>query len=127
MTKKKKNPAAVILGRLGGLKGGKARAKKLSPERRSEIARNAANIRWKGKKMKDVFDKESDRTWNTEADNKREGKGGTRKIADPPPDPCMHPEHNFPGMLVLEPGAVYEHICPQCGARQLRREPKVYM
>lgn len=42
----KKNAAAVMLGRLGGLKGGKARAKKLSPEERSEIARNAAIARW---------------------------------------------------------------------------------
>jgi hypothetical protein len=42
-----KNPAAVALGRLGGLKGGKARAKKLSKERRSEIARKAARKRWR--------------------------------------------------------------------------------
>lgn len=42
----KKNPAAVALGRLGGLKGGKARAAKLSPEQRSEIAKNAAKKRW---------------------------------------------------------------------------------
>ena len=42
-----KNPAAVALGRLGGKKGGKARAKKLTPERRSEIATNAARARWK--------------------------------------------------------------------------------
>ena len=41
-----KNPAAVALGRLGGKKGGPARAKKLSKERRSEIARNAALSRW---------------------------------------------------------------------------------
>ncbi len=41
-----KNPAAVALGRLGGLKGGKARAKKLSPEQRTEIARKAARKRW---------------------------------------------------------------------------------
>ncbi len=41
-----KNPAAVALGRLGGLKGGKARAKKLTPEQRSEIARKAARKRW---------------------------------------------------------------------------------
>jgi hypothetical protein len=41
-----KNPAAVMLGRLGGLKGGKARAEKLSPERRKEIAANAAKKRW---------------------------------------------------------------------------------
>ena len=39
---KEKNPAAVELGRLGGLKGGKARAERLSPERRSEIARQGA-------------------------------------------------------------------------------------
>lgn len=42
-----KNAAAVALGRLGGLKGGKARAAKLSKKRRSEIAQNAANARWK--------------------------------------------------------------------------------
>jgi hypothetical protein len=41
-----KNPAAVALGRLGGLKGGKARAAKLSRKRLSEIARSAANKRW---------------------------------------------------------------------------------
>lgn len=44
--KPEKNPAAVALGRLGGLKGGKARAKKLSPERLSEIASKAAQKRW---------------------------------------------------------------------------------
>ncbi len=41
-----KNPAAVMLGRLGGLKGGKARARKLSAEQRSKIAREAAKTRW---------------------------------------------------------------------------------
>lgn len=41
-----KNPAAVMLGRLGGLKGGKARMEKLSPERRREIASIAARKRW---------------------------------------------------------------------------------
>jgi hypothetical protein len=45
--KPEKNPAAVSLGRLGGLKGGKARADKLSPEQRSEIAKKAAQKRWK--------------------------------------------------------------------------------
>lgn len=43
---KVKNPAAVALGRLGGLKGGKARKEKLSPKRRAEIARAAAAARW---------------------------------------------------------------------------------
>jgi hypothetical protein len=42
-----KNHSAVTLGRLGGLKGGKARAKKLSAEKRKEIAKNAASKRWK--------------------------------------------------------------------------------
>jgi hypothetical protein len=41
-----KNPAAVELGRLGGKKGGKARAAKLTPEERSAIARKAAEVRW---------------------------------------------------------------------------------
>lgn len=41
-----KNSAAVELGRRGGLKGGKARAAKLTPEQRSEIARKAAAARW---------------------------------------------------------------------------------
>ena len=42
-----KDPAAVSLGRRGGLKGGKARAAKLTPEERSEIASKAAKARWK--------------------------------------------------------------------------------
>ncbi len=41
-----KNPAAVSLGRLGGLKGGKARAKSLSAKKRKEIAKKAAKKRW---------------------------------------------------------------------------------
>lgn len=44
-----KNPAAVALGRLGGLKGGHARAAKLSRKKRSQIAAKAAKARWKGK------------------------------------------------------------------------------
>lgn len=46
---KKKNPAAVALGRLGGLKGGLARAAKLGPKKRSAIAAKAAKARWKKK------------------------------------------------------------------------------
>jgi hypothetical protein len=41
-----KNPAAVALGRQGGLKGGKARAKKLTAEQRTAIAQQAAKTRW---------------------------------------------------------------------------------
>jgi hypothetical protein len=44
-----KNPAAVALGRLGGLKGGKARAAKLSAKKRQGIAKKAAQARWKKK------------------------------------------------------------------------------
>jgi hypothetical protein len=42
-----KNPMAVALGRLGGLKGGHARAAKLTKEQRSESAKRAATARWK--------------------------------------------------------------------------------
>jgi hypothetical protein len=42
-----KNPAAVSLGRLGGLKGGKARAASLTPAKRKAIAQKAAQARWK--------------------------------------------------------------------------------
>jgi hypothetical protein len=41
-----KDPAAVALGRKGGLKGGRARAAKLTPEERAESARRAARARW---------------------------------------------------------------------------------
>ena len=44
-----KDPAAVALGRKGGLKGGKARADSMTPERRAEVAKKAADARW-GKK-----------------------------------------------------------------------------
>lgn len=42
-----KNPAAVALGKLGGAKGGRARAEKLTAEQRTDIARTAASARWK--------------------------------------------------------------------------------
>ena len=44
---KGKNPAAVALGKLGGSKGGAARAKSLSPDQRKAIAKKAALARWK--------------------------------------------------------------------------------
>ena len=44
--KPEKNPAAVALGRLGGLKGGKARAAKLTAEQKTKIAQKAARVRW---------------------------------------------------------------------------------
>jgi hypothetical protein len=43
---RKKNPAAVALGRLGGLKGGPARMAKLSAKQRSELGRKAIMARW---------------------------------------------------------------------------------
>ena len=45
----------------------------------------------------------------------KEKKGGLRKIAEAP-KPCLHPEHNPPGHVVLEDG-VYEYECPGCGAK----------
>ncbi|MBA3714238.1 MAG: hypothetical protein H0W76_17565 [Pyrinomonadaceae bacterium] len=48
--KPEKNPAAVALGRLGGLKGGKARAEKLSSKKRTTIAKKAAQARWSNQK-----------------------------------------------------------------------------
>jgi len=48
-----KNPHAAALGRLGGKKGGPARAISLSAERRSEIARKAAEARWHDKRRDD--------------------------------------------------------------------------
>ena len=48
-----KNPAAVALGRLGGAKGGKARAAALTKKQRSEIAKLAAKTRWAAKTEKE--------------------------------------------------------------------------
>jgi hypothetical protein len=47
----KKNPAAVTLGRLGGLKGGRSRAERLTAEERKAIAKKAAAARWKSGKL----------------------------------------------------------------------------
>jgi hypothetical protein len=46
-TTREKNPAAVALGRVGGLKGGKARADSLTKKQRSAIAKQAATEKWK--------------------------------------------------------------------------------
>jgi hypothetical protein len=54
MAKKRKNPAAVTLGRKGGLKGGPARAKKLTAKERSDSARKAVLARWANAKRKPV-------------------------------------------------------------------------
>jgi hypothetical protein len=62
-------------------------------------------------------------------DNWRTGytdSGGTRKIADAPPRPCQHPEHNPPGMCVFEPG-VYEHICPGCRKKKIFTVSEIYL
>jgi hypothetical protein len=55
---KEKNPHAVALGKMGGSKGGKKRAARLTPEQRSASARNAALARWA--KIKKKSDK-----WNS--------------------------------------------------------------
>ena len=49
-----KDPAAVALGRKGGLKGGKARAKKLTAKQRADISRRAAQVRWAAKAQGDT-------------------------------------------------------------------------
>ena len=49
-SRQEKNPAAVALGRRGGLRGGPARALALSSEKRAQIARRAAQTRWKRRK-----------------------------------------------------------------------------
>ncbi len=49
-----KNPAAVALGKLGGAKGGKARAESLTPAKRKKIAKKAAKTRWDKQKEKEV-------------------------------------------------------------------------
>jgi hypothetical protein len=51
-----KDPAAVALGRKGGLKGGKARAAKMTPEERSRAARAAAEARWGAKDEESLRD-----------------------------------------------------------------------
>jgi hypothetical protein len=53
MTVRQKNPHAMALGKLGGLKGGLARAAKLSARRRREIARTAAETRWRQARTSD--------------------------------------------------------------------------
>lgn len=50
---REKDPAAVALGRRGGLKGGAARAANMTPEARSESARKAGKARWASQKMTD--------------------------------------------------------------------------
>jgi hypothetical protein len=57
--RKKKNPNAVALGKLGGSKGGKIRAERLTAERRKEIARKAVKARWDKVKSKQASKEES--------------------------------------------------------------------
>lgn len=59
--KESKNRAAQELGRLGGLKGGRARAAKLTAEQRSAIARKAAESRWVNKR--ELEDAEEGTSW----------------------------------------------------------------
>jgi hypothetical protein len=58
-----KNAAAVTLGRLGGLKGGKARAAALTPARRSAIARQAVSVRWGEREKVDLGRLHDDRVY----------------------------------------------------------------
>ena len=56
MARKRKNPYAVALGRKGGRKGGPARAANMTPEERSESARNAVTARWAKAKREEQAD-----------------------------------------------------------------------
>src|SRR5208337_3258577 len=66
----KKNPAAVALGRKGGKKGGPARAARLTPEQRSESARNAVQARWAKAKAGHLAPKSSTATGSAPVDSK---------------------------------------------------------
>jgi len=68
-----KDPAAVSLGRRGGLKGGKARAATLTPEQRSASARKAAKARWDGKRAKTAE--------RAERKTKRAARGNSKPIS----------------------------------------------
>src|SRR5258708_27686257 len=75
----KKNAAAVALGRKGGLKGGPARAARLTPEQRSESARNAVQARWA--KTKNGRSPNNQRTINQGAGFRKQIGGGEPLIA----------------------------------------------
>jgi hypothetical protein len=62
MGKKKKNPHAVALAKLGAKKGGEARAAVLSPEKRREIAQSAARARWSDTRKKEPVSAVNDST-----------------------------------------------------------------
>ncbi len=65
--------------------------------------------------------------WNIGRNTTLEGqKGGERKIANAPPPPCRHPQHNPAGYIVREPGT-YKHECPGCGHINRFKVPAVYM
>jgi len=67
--KPEKNPAAVALGRLGGLKGGNARAASMTPEKRREIAQRAAKQRWANRESK-VVESATDQAMDSKKDGK---------------------------------------------------------
>lgn len=63
VARKRKNPYAVALGRKGGLKGGPSRAANMTPEQRSESARNAVLARWaKERASENAGNKENNKT-----------------------------------------------------------------
>lgn len=66
---KEKNQAAVELGKLGGKKGGEARAESLTKEQRIEIAKNAAKVRWSSK-QDEVGESEQDESQHLHTNKK---------------------------------------------------------
>ena len=82
MNKNMKDPLAIALGRRGGLKGGPARAKKLSPESRKAIARQAAMIRWHGVQPKHEDIRKALDVINKRLEQDKKAKRTLQNIAD---------------------------------------------
>jgi hypothetical protein len=78
MAKKRKNPYAVALGRKGGKKGGPARAANMTPEQRSESARNAVMARWAN-----VRANAADRKKGGESHERKEDAGAVPNVGKP--------------------------------------------
>jgi hypothetical protein len=91
---------AKHLGRLGGLRGGPARAAAMTAEQRSAAARWAANVRWSDK-VESGMEEDDDPKYKDKQ--------------------CRHPGHQPPSMIVIPPGKRYRHVCPGCGKTTIIR------
>lgn len=141
-----KNKHAVSLGKLGGLKGGPARAAALNPERRIEIASLASKARWDNvgcaaAENGGCFCTGACRQRNFSQDSVK-WEAGDFPNQNPPfkdifdkqsvmeDDPevsknCTNPQHNPPNMMVIRHGKRYRHVCPGCGFTVILRSPNI--